>query len=137
MEIILFRSKFGDISPKKREQRTATAKGAFLLGCYRPPGKTRLEVPPLGDMSCPSKAIKLTGTRNIFCPESNDILPILYAIHYNAQKKNQNFFQSLVNSCHHKFQMRDAEHTFKQKLSLGTMIPNLVFLRGEMILALW
>jgi hypothetical protein len=55
---------------KKGAKRTATtAKGGFLLGCYRPPGKTRLEVPPpLGDISCPSKAIKLTGTRNIFCP---------------------------------------------------------------------
>jgi hypothetical protein len=92
VEIILFRSKFGDISPKKREQRTATAKGAFLLGCYRPPGKTRLEVSPLGDMSCPSKAIKLTGTRNIFCPESNDILPIYMSFITMLKRKTRIFF---------------------------------------------
>ncbi len=37
MEIIFFRLTFGDISPKKKEERTATAKSAFLLWCLQAP----------------------------------------------------------------------------------------------------
>jgi hypothetical protein len=121
---------------KRKKKELLLLRVLFYYGVYRPPGKTRLEVPPLGDISCPSKAIKLTGTRNIFCPDSNDILPI-YMSFITKLKRKPEFFSKSSNSLHHKFQLRDAQHSFKQKLPLGTMIPNLVFLRGEMILALW
>ncbi len=58
--------------------------------------------------------------------------------HYNSQKEKPENVQSLVTPFTINFKWGMLNIVFKQKLSLGTMIPNLVFLRGELrILALW
>ncbi len=72
-----------------------------------------------GDISCPSKAIKLTGTRNILCPRVYwHFCQFYMPFHYNAQKEKPTKFSKSSNSFHHKFQMRDAEHSFQAKAFL-------------------